>query len=54
MQNYTFNVLYSMKNERQTQEQRNMAQLIRRNMITRVKPSGKMYSRKKKKSFLQD
>lgn len=35
--------------ERQTKESRAMAQQIRRNMITRVKPNAKIYSRKKSK-----
>lgn len=35
-----------MKKDRQTKEQRRMAQQIRRNMIQRVKPSGKVYKRK--------
>jgi hypothetical protein len=38
--------------ERQTKEARAMAQQIRRNMITRVSPSGKIYSRKKSKGIL--
>ena len=38
-----------MKKERQSQEQRHMMQLIRRNMIQKVKPSGKVYSRKQNK-----
>jgi hypothetical protein len=37
-------------NSRHSREIRSTAQQIRRNMITRVKPSGKMYSRKKLKS----
>ena len=37
-------------NDRHSREVRSAAQQIRRNMITRVKPSGKMYSRKKLKS----
>jgi hypothetical protein len=37
-------------NDRHSREIRSTAQQIRRNMITRVKPSGKMYSRKKLKS----
>jgi len=37
-------------NDRHSREVRSTAQQIRRNMITRVKPSGKMYSRKKLKS----
>jgi len=36
---------------RQTQEVRALAQQIRRNMITRVKPSAKVYSRKRGKSL---
>lgn len=35
--------------ERHSVEMRSAAQQIRRNMITRVKPSGKVYSRKKVK-----
>jgi hypothetical protein len=38
-----------MKKERQSQEQRHMMQLIRRNMIQKVKPSGKVYNRKQNK-----
>jgi hypothetical protein len=38
-----------MKPDKHTPEQRRQAQLIRRNMITRVKPSSKVYSRKKEK-----
>lgn len=43
-------VWYSMKqqNERHTKEQRHMAQLIRRRMIQKVKPSAKTYNRKGK------
>lgn len=43
-------VWYGMKqqNERHTQEQRHMAQLIRRRMTQKVKPSGKTYNRKNK------
>jgi hypothetical protein len=43
-----------MKQDKHTPEQRRQAQLIRRNMITRVKPSAKVYRRENKKSFLQD
>ena len=39
-----------MKNERHSKEQRHMAQLIRRNMIQKTKPSGKVYSRKNNKT----
>jgi len=40
-------------NERHSKDARAMAQQIRRNMITRVRPSGKVYSRKNlKKSFV--
>ena len=35
--------------ERHSPEMRSAAQQIRRNMITRVKPSGKIYCRKKTK-----
>ena len=35
--------------ERHSVEMRSAAQQIRRNMITRVKPSGKIYCRKKAK-----
>jgi hypothetical protein len=35
--------------ERQSREVRAIAQQIRRNMITRVKPSAKVYSRKRAK-----
>jgi hypothetical protein len=38
-----------IKNERHTPEQRHMAQLIRRRMITKTKPSAKIYDRKKDK-----
>jgi len=43
-------VWYGMKqqNERHTQEQRHMMQLIRRRMTQKVKPSGKTYNRKNK------
>ena len=45
-----------MKNEdykeRQSKDARAMAQQIRRNMITKVKPSGKIYSRKSTKKVL--
>ena len=40
----------SSQNERHTKEQRHQMQLIRRNMIQKVKPSGKVYDRKKNKS----
>jgi hypothetical protein len=43
-----------MKPDKHQKEQRRQAQLIRRNMITRVKPSAKVYKRENKKSFLQD
>jgi hypothetical protein len=36
------------QNSRQDKETRAFAQQIRRNMITKVKPSGKIYSRKNK------
>jgi len=36
------------QNERHTKEQRHMAQLIRRRMIQKVKPSSKTYNRKGK------
>ena len=36
---------------RQSKEVRSMAQQIRRNMITRVKPSAKVYSRKRVNSL---
>ena len=39
----------SSQNDRHTKEQRHMAQLIRRKMITKMKPSGKVYDRKKMK-----
>ena len=39
-----------MKNERHSKEQRHMAQLIRRNMIQKTKPSGKIYNRKNNKT----
>ena len=37
----------SSQNERHTKEMRHMAQLIRRRMITKTKPSGKIYNRSK-------
>jgi hypothetical protein len=36
------------QNSRQDKETRALAQKIRRSMITKVKPSGKVYSRKNK------
>jgi len=36
------------QNSRQDKETRALAQKIRRSMITKVKPSGKIYSRKNK------
>ena len=33
---------------------RHIAQIVRRNMITRVKPSGKTYKRNKKVDLYQD
>jgi hypothetical protein len=38
------------QNERHTPEQRHMAQLIRRRMIQKVKPSAKIYDRRKSKA----
>jgi len=38
-----------IKNNRHSKEQRHMMQLIRRNMLTKAKPSGKVYNRKKLK-----
>jgi len=37
--------------DKQPREVRSMAQQIRRNMITRIKPSAKIYSRKRVKSL---
>jgi len=49
-----FLYLYYMKTKH-TKEQRNQLQLIRRRMIQKTKPSGKVYSRKHvKKLGLQD
>ena len=45
-----FLYLLHMK-KRHTQEQRNQLQLIRRRMIQKTKPSGKVYSRKKNKTL---
>jgi hypothetical protein len=39
-----------IKNERHTKEMRHMAQLIRRRMITKTKPSAKVYDRRKSKA----
>ena len=36
-----------MKTNQNTYSERHLAQLIRRSMIQKVKPSGKVYSRKK-------
>ena len=36
-----------MKNKRRSKEEGHMAQLIRRKMIQKSKPSGKVYNRKK-------
>ncbi len=38
-----------IKNQRHTKEQRHQMQLIRRNMITKTKPSAKIYDRKRDK-----
>ena len=38
-----------IKNERHSKEQRHMMQLIRRKMISKIKPSGKIYNRKNSK-----
>jgi hypothetical protein len=38
-----------IKNNRHSKEQRHMMQLIRRNMLQKAKPSGKVYNRKKLK-----
>ena len=38
-----------IKNQRHTKEQRHQMQLIRRNMIQHVKPSAKIYDRKRDK-----
>jgi hypothetical protein len=35
-----------MKNIKQSKEQRRLSQLIRRKMLTKIKPSGKIYNRK--------
>jgi hypothetical protein len=37
------------KKKRDSLSERHIAQIIRRKMILKVKPSGKVYSRKKKK-----
>lgn len=39
------------KNERHSKELRHQAQLIRRNMLQKVKPSKKQYNRKQNKSY---
>lgn len=39
-----------MKTTQNTYSERHLAQLIRRSMIQKVKPSGKLYSRKKEKN----
>ena len=39
-----------IKNNRHSQEQRHMMQLIRRNMTQKVKPSKKTYNRKDNKN----
>jgi hypothetical protein len=38
------------QNERHTKEMRHMAQLVRRRMLQKVKPSAKVYDRKKSKT----
>lgn len=43
-----------MKNESLQLNIRHVAQIVRRNMITRVKPSGKVYKRNKKVDICND
>lgn len=43
-----------MKNKKHNKEQRHMMQLIRRNMIQKVKPSKKIYDRKNTKNQTND
>jgi hypothetical protein len=43
-----------MKNKKHNKEQRHMMQLIRRNMITKVKKNKKIYDRKSFKSKTND
>jgi hypothetical protein len=43
-----------MKNKKHNKEQRHMMQLIRRNMITKVKKSKKTYDRKNTKNQTND
>jgi hypothetical protein len=38
-----------IKNDRQSKEDRHMMQLIRRKMLSKVKPSGKVYNRQQNK-----
>lgn len=40
-----------MKTSKHTKEQRRLMQLIRRKMITKIKPSGKIYNRKNDKNI---
>jgi hypothetical protein len=40
-----------MKTSQNTISERHLAQMIRRKMIQKVKPSGKVYDRKKEKFF---
>lgn len=46
-------VLFYFKPMKQEQSKRNLMQLIRRKMITKIKPSGKVYDRKKENKFNQ-
>lgn len=43
-------VLFYCTTMKQEQTKRNLMQLIRRKMITKIKPSGKVYDRKKSKN----
>jgi len=43
-----------MEKEKLQLNVRHVAQIVRRNMITRVKPSGKVYKRNKKVDMYQD
>lgn len=43
-----------MEKEKLQLNVRHVAQIVRRNMITRVKPSGKVYKRNKKVDMIND
>jgi hypothetical protein len=43
-----------MEKEKLILNVRHVAQIVRRNMITRVKPSGKTYKRSKQKRFNEE